>query len=188
MLKPFKRFLIFIQILSLAKHLNKTPYLLLSPYLFSLAPMIVSSLVLQPNLLTETCRFLSLSPSDFLSVTLPHTLPRLFATCNADALQKVSAEVKQNVSTLFINASPHILAHVFSLPGSAETEKSLNFITRTLNEATNNGAKIVIQSIVRSCLIPLLGLLVISMGDERRTIADNVCCGAVFHLPTYISQ
>lgn len=161
--------------LSLAKHHNKTPYLLLSPYLSTLAPLIVSLLALQPNLLTETCRFLSLSPSDFLSVTLPHTLPHLFATCNADALRKLSVEVKQIVSALFLNASPQILAHVFSLPGSTETERSLNFITRTLNEATNSGSKIVIQSVVRSCLIPLLGLLIIAMGDESRIIADNVC-------------
>ncbi|KAH8118429.1 hypothetical protein DFH11DRAFT_1686601 [Phellopilus nigrolimitatus] len=155
-----------------AKHHQKTPYLLVAPYMEQISTYVVSVMPRQPNALLETCRFLSLSPNDFLSVTLPHTLPQLFATCNSSSLESIHKELGKSVSSLFLNASADVLAHVFLLKRVEETDQALMFILQTLSEAANN-TKIGLSNIVKSCIIPLLGKLVITMGDENREVAED---------------
>lgn len=121
----------------------------------------------------ELCRFLSLSPGDLLSVTLSYTLPRLFGTRNSSALEYLHKELGKSVSTLFLNASADILAHVFLLKNPANTDRALSFILSTLSEAANR-AKIGLANVVKSCIVPLLGKLVVSMGDEDKELAEDV--------------
>ncbi|KAL5508165.1 hypothetical protein ACEPAH_5783 [Sanghuangporus vaninii] len=162
----------YMQLLGLAKYHKKTPYLLFSPFLEQISTFVVSTMPLRPNAMLETCRFLSLSPSDFLSVTLPYTLPRLFGTCNSSALEHIHKELGKSVSTLFLNASADILAHVFLLKNPDDTDKALSFILSTLSEAANR-AKIGLGNVVKSCIVPLLGKLVVKLGDEDREVATD---------------
>ncbi|KAI5124851.1 hypothetical protein M0805_007285 [Coniferiporia weirii] len=162
----------YMQLLALAKHHKKTPYMLVSPYMQEIATHVVSVMPRQPNALLETCRFLSLSRNDFLSVTLPHTLPQLFATCDSAALDNLHNELGKPISGLFLNASADVLAHVFLLKKAEETDKALRFILRILSEAANN-AKIGLLNVVKSCVIPLLGKLVICMGDPDDEAAKD---------------
>ena len=45
-----------------------------------IAPFIITRFSSQPDLLGEACRVMSIAPIDFIGITLPRTLPELFAT------------------------------------------------------------------------------------------------------------
>lgn len=130
-------------------------------------------MIQQPNTLIETCRFLSFSTNDFLSVTLPLTLPHLIGECNKAALDKLSRELGVSISNMFLKVSAEVLAHVFLLRNQLDTNKALSFILRILNEAATK-ADIQLSNVVKSCVLPLLGKLVVSMGDPNPDAAANV--------------
>ncbi|THH12376.1 hypothetical protein EW145_g35 [Phellinidium pouzarii] len=162
----------YMQLLALAKHHKKTPYMLVSPYMQQISTFVVSIVPRRPDALLETCRFLSLSPKDLLSVTLPHTLPQLFATCDSAALDNIHKELGKSISGLFLNASADVLAHVFLLKKTEEIDKALHFILRTLSEAANN-VNIGLTNVIKSCIIPLLGKLIIAVGDPDSESSAN---------------
>jgi serine/threonine-protein kinase ATR len=128
-------------------------------------PLVASRICTHPSLLAEICRFLSISPTDFITVTLSRMLPQVFANCDSKALEKIAKELSKKPSTLFLNFSHHILAHVFLLPSQVQIDNAISFILKVLRDAADN-AKIDIQSVVHSCLVPLLAELVVVMGDE----------------------
>lgn len=104
-------------------------------------------------------------PTDFISSTLPRTLPQLFANCEQKALEKISKDLQVKLATLFINRSHDILAFVFLLDNDASTNKAVSFILRILSQAADN-ADIRVHSVIKSCVVPLLAKLVNSLGDE----------------------
>ena len=162
-----------IQLLALANFHERSTYALVSPYLHLIAPFLVSRICSQPSLLTESCRFLCISPTDFLSVNLPRTLPYLFGQCDHKVLETIGRELSKKVSTLFLNYSHEILAYVFQLSGTGQTSKSIDFILQVLNDATDN-VTIDTKNVVKSCAVPLLAELVIVMGDENAERAEVV--------------
>lgn len=137
------------------------------------APFLVSRICTHPSLLVESCRFLSVSPEDFISVTLNRTLPQLFASCETKVLDEISNETGKTLASLFINHSYAILAHVFCLQGPGQTHKVLLFILNILKEAAGDVA-IDMTSVVRSCIVPLLAELVIVLGDDDLDRAETV--------------
>lgn len=141
------------------------------------APYVIKELPLQPHFLRETCRIMSIAPDDFILISLPRTLPELFATCDQKVIDAIAKELETKVSTLLIQHSPGILARVFLLPSQASTTKALNFIIKTLTAAAPSSASsspIDVQSVVKSCLIPLLAELVVVLGDEHTGTAQQV--------------
>ncbi|TDL29365.1 hypothetical protein BD410DRAFT_710460 [Rickenella mellea] len=159
------RGIVYTQLLAMVKHHKKSPYSLLAPYIPQIAPFIVAKLCRHPNLLLETCRFLSLPPGDFLQITLTHTLPKLFGDSKLDVLEKISNELGKKVSAMFLNASADILAHIYMLTTSSETDRAMKFILFVLTEAAKN-AEIRLANVVKSCIVPLLVHLVLAMGDK----------------------
>lgn len=157
----------------MTKYHKKSPWGLVSPYLLQVAPHVVSCMCSQPSMLTETCHFLSVATSDFISTTLQHTLPPLFASCEIKVLEQVAHSTSTKVSSLFLNNSHDVLAHIFLLKGPAQTNKALSFILQLLQNAADNES-IDLQSVVKSCLVPLLAQLVIGMGDENPEKAELV--------------
>ena len=125
------------------------------------------------SILTEACHFLSIIPPDFISATLHYTLPPLFASCDSKVLEQVAKHVNIKVSHLFLKRSADILAYIFLLKESTHTDRALTFILQLLRTAADN-ASIDMQSIVKSCLVPLLAQLVIAMGDKSREKAELV--------------
>lgn len=125
-------------------------------------------------MLAESCHFLSVTTPDFISATLHHTLPSLFATCDIKILEQIAKSISKKVSYLFLNYSHDVLAHIFLLKGPALTNKALNFILQLLRSAAD-GASIDMQSLIKSCLVPLLAKLVIGMGDDNIAKAELVC-------------
>jgi serine/threonine-protein kinase ATR len=73
-----------------------------------------------------------------------------------------------------LNYSHEILAYVFQLSAAGQTAKALAFILQILNDAADN-VTIDAQSVVKSCVVPLLAELVIVMGDENAERAEVVC-------------
>lgn len=155
-----------MQLLAMTKQHKKSPWGLVSPHLSQVAPQIVSCMCSQPSMLTETCHFLSVASSDFISATLHHTLPPLFASCDNKVLEQVAHCTSTKVSSLFLNNSHDILAHIFLLKGPTQTNMALLFILTLLRKAADNES-IDMQSVVKSCLVPLLAQLVVGMGDEN---------------------
>jgi serine/threonine-protein kinase ATR len=144
------------------------------PYLDHIAPFVISRVSALPNLLVETCKFMSIAPADFITVTASRTLPNLFTECDAKGLETVSREVGQKASTLFLNHSAEILARIFTLPKQAEP-KATSFVLKILADASQSEA-ISLQMIVRLSLVKVLAELVIVMGDESPETANSVSC------------
>jgi len=159
------------QILVLTKHFKKTSYSLILPYMDQIAPFIITRLSSQPDLLGEACRLMPMAPIDFIGITLPRTLPELFANCDQRVLELIAKELSTKPSSLLLKHSHGILAHLF-LSDQATTTKALNFVIKVLTDATSS--VIDIQSVVKSCIVPLLAELVVVMGDERPEVAQKV--------------
>jgi serine/threonine-protein kinase ATR len=159
-----------------------------------IAPFIIKRLPAQPDLLGEACRVMSIAPADFIVITLPRTLPSVFADCDRRVLDSMTQELSTKASSLFIKHSHNILAYIFRLPDQPSTTKALNFVIQILTEATTSSidvrsvattssigvqtpitnSSIDILSVVKSCLVPMLAELVVVMGDERPEIAQQV--------------
>lgn len=129
------------------------------------APFLVMRMVTQPGLLAETCRLISVNPTDFISTTLPRTLPQVFANSEARVLEKICQEVQMDSTQLFMKYAHDILAHIFLLPSQLATQQGLNFVKGVMNSGRNANST-PIHRIITSCLVPLLAELVVSLGDE----------------------
>lgn len=125
----------------------------------------------------EACRFLAVSPPDFMSLTLPHTLPKIFAACDSEILHRIARDLSKKPSVLFLNSSHQILAHIFLLKGTKHTENALRFIAQVLSDAADQ-AVIEVQSVVQSCVVPLIAELVVAMGGSERQLVSFTCCRA----------
>lgn len=117
---------------------------------------------------------MSMAPANFILVTAPRSLPPLFASCDAKAIEAVSREVEQTASALFLTHSHGILAHIFLLPEPAGTQ-AVSFVLKLLADASQSEA-ISLQMIVKLSLVPLLAELVIAMGDENKNAVQSVRC------------
>ena len=149
--------------MSLARFYGKTPYKLLNPYIGEIARFLITQWTHQPALLLETCRLVSQDPSEFISVTLVHTLPSLFASCNISVIDKIAQSLGLSPSTLFLDFSKDILTQVFLLPDKIQTDNALEFILQIMPTA---GSSIGAQTLVRSCSVELLGTFVFMLGSK----------------------
>ncbi|KAF4575250.1 serine/threonine-protein kinase M1 [Pleurotus pulmonarius] len=162
---PLLKSLSYTQFLAVAKYLKRSPYNLVQPSMNMVAPFLVMRMVTQPGLLAETCRLISVNPTDFISTTLPRTLPQVFANSEARVLEKICQEVQKDSIKLFMDHAHDILAHIFLLPSQLATQQGLNFVKGVVNSGRNTNST-PIRSIILSYVVPLLAELVASLGDE----------------------
>ncbi|OCH94317.1 hypothetical protein OBBRIDRAFT_823598 [Obba rivulosa] len=163
---PIVRGLVSTQLRTTANAQKKKPYNLVTPFMDQIAPFVVTRLNAQPTLLLEFCRFLSVSPLDFVSITLNQTLPQVFARCDSRILQAISHETEEKPSSLFLKHAPEILAYAFRLQAPGQTHKVLTFIVGVLQEAAGDG-NIDVATVVGSCIVPLLAELVVALGNDN---------------------
>ncbi|KAE9410202.1 hypothetical protein BT96DRAFT_913020 [Gymnopus androsaceus JB14] len=167
----------YMQILAAVKSHNKTSaYPLLLPYMAKIAPFLVARMCSEPAILSETCRLMCISISDFLRTTMSKTLPSLFANQEYAVLEAIGKEVNHRPSTLFLHHCHEVLAHVFLLDSAKRTQVGLNSIASLLSSAASSGGQktnVDIQGVVKSCLIPLLAELVTSLGDRNQREEQN---------------
>ncbi|KIJ69878.1 hypothetical protein HYDPIDRAFT_79167 [Hydnomerulius pinastri MD-312] len=163
---PVLKSVAFSQLSALTKRHKKAPQGLMTPFLPRIAPFIVSRKCTNPGLLAEACRFMEMYSTSFLSLTLPLTLPHLFADREVKVLDEISSELCKKSSSLFFHHASKVLAHVFRLQGPGQTNQALDFILKVLRAEATDGSIIEIRMIVKSCLLPLLAELVVVLGDH----------------------
>ncbi|TBU47261.1 hypothetical protein BD309DRAFT_856414 [Dichomitus squalens] len=157
-----------LQLQALARQYKKSLYSLTSPYLDRIAPYLVRRMISEPDGIAEFCRLLSVTLEDFVNLTLKHSLPPLFADGQAKVLEAVAAIVrKHNIALLVLDGAHWILSHSFMLTGIGQTNRGLQFILGVLRENAQDPTAIDIASVARSCLINLLGEIVVCLGDEN---------------------
>ncbi|KIK53267.1 hypothetical protein GYMLUDRAFT_77511 [Collybiopsis luxurians FD-317 M1] len=170
---PVLRGSVCMQILAAAKSHNKaTAYPLLLPYMDKIAPFLVSRMCSQPMILAETCRLMGIGVSDFLRTTMAKTLPALFANREQAVLEAFGKQVAQKPATLFLHNAHEILAHVFRLDRRG-THNAIEFITNFLSASSGGKSSVDVQSLVKSCVIPLLAELVTSLGDRNTQVVQD---------------
>lgn len=130
----------------------------------------VERLSLQPLLLHEACKVMSIAPSDFLNITLQYTLPAMCGNCDRTVLDLIAKEIP-HFSRVFINFLPAILAHIFLLPTQSATSKALKFVT---NFISDNPAESLVRSVVRANIVTVMASLVVKMGDDDMRMTDRV--------------
>jgi serine/threonine-protein kinase ATR len=170
----------------LAKFHGKTPYKLLDPYISEIARYLIAQWLHQPGLLLETCRFVSQEPSEFISGTLVHTLPLLFANRNKVVIEKIAQNLGFTPSTLFLDFSKDVLTQVFLLPDQVQTVNALDFILQLM--PTPSGGSINAQTLARSCIIELLGTFVFMLGSEDSKKVQEVSLLCDFRVIKLVTQ
>lgn len=114
-----------------------------------------------------------MSPGKFYNLTLVHFLPHLVCSCNGDALLKVAKELRKSPVSLV--TTHEVLAQVFLLNGQEDTDKVFRFILDLLMQEKGPAAgQITVLMLVKSTVVPLLGEIVIAMGDENAAYAQQV--------------
>jgi serine/threonine-protein kinase ATR len=160
--------------MAIAKHHKRTPYVLISPYMHEVAPLVVTRMCTHPSLLTETCNFLSMTPVDLISVTLSRTLPQLFAHAQLKVLQEIAKHLDVTLPNLFLRHPHQILANVFLLQGSVQTNNALTFIINHLVGESGSNKTIGVHNLISSCWVPLLVELVIILGSDDKVQKELV--------------
>uniref|UniRef100_A0A0W0G3C2 non-specific serine/threonine protein kinase n=1 Tax=Moniliophthora roreri TaxID=221103 RepID=A0A0W0G3C2_MONRR len=158
---------VYMQIVNTARYHKKgSPFPLLQAYMDKLAPVLVNKICLERYLLAEACKVMAISTQDFLTVTLSRTVPYIVGARNQNVLDTIAKEIGSKPATILMKYAHQTLAHAFLLPTEAETNTVIEFVIQTLTAAQPN-VTIDAQSIVKSCVVPLLAELVIVMGDAE---------------------
>ncbi|KAJ7228144.1 hypothetical protein GGX14DRAFT_547392 [Mycena pura] len=161
-----------MQIIAVADHHNKSVLATMLPYFDQIAPFLILRMCTHPELFVEACRMMHVLPEDFISTTLSRTLPHIFAACEVKVMEAIGKALNSKPSTLLLNHSPEILAHLFLLPGPGKTEKALSCLLSVLTDSAHQ-KEIDLHSVVKSSIVQLIAQLVIVMGDEEPGTANN---------------
>ncbi|GJJ07321.1 hypothetical protein Clacol_001522 [Clathrus columnatus] len=160
------RGLAYVQLLDLTADKKKTPYMLLSPYIGQISITVVSQISENPEYLSQLCNFLDMTPSKFFNLTSNHFLPHLVCSRNEHALKKVAYELRKSPVSLI--TTHEVLSRVFLLDGQETTDIVLKFILDLLMRSRKDATEpITTLMVVKSTVVPLLGELVICMGDKH---------------------
>lgn len=163
------------QQLSALSRWNKSPYNLVASNIANIASYIAFNCVKKPLLLREFCRFISYSPSSFLTQTLVDYLPGLISECCRQELDTISKIMGTNVANLIIEKPAEVLERIFMLDGDGSTKKALDLVVQYLPSAPSSSQQSLgIGSLVKSKLIALLGRLIIQLGDHDESVKQLV--------------
>ncbi|KAJ7156082.1 hypothetical protein C8R43DRAFT_884346 [Mycena crocata] len=160
-----------MQIIAVAEHHSKSVMAVMLPYFDQIAPFLILRMCTQPQLLVEACRIMYVVPEDFISTTLARTLPHLFAACEVRVIEAIGKALNAKPSTLLLNHSADILAHLFLLRGPGQTNKAMSCLLDVLMDSANQKG-IDTHSVVKSSIVQLIAQLVIVLGDENPEVAD----------------
>lgn len=79
------------------------------------------------------------------------------------------------MASLIVEKPAEILEQIFMLKNIAQAEKALDFVVQNLQSANMIGQRSLgISNLVKIALLPLLGRLVIQLGDEDTRTRDLV--------------
>jgi len=169
------------KLLEISKLNKKSPYSMLAPILPQVAVLIATQYTNAPTVLFHCSSLISQIPSNFLETLLPHYLPVLVANCSRTQLDAIAKTLEQTVAALVIHNSADVLEKVFLLETIAQTEASSTMIDEYLSAAAPKRRRGEIESsalasMVKSCIVPLLGKLVFELGDlemDRKNVVST---------------
>lgn len=113
---------------------------------------------------------MSIAPSDFVNITLQHTLPVVCGNCDRTVLDYMAKEISHFSEVLLIHL-PAILAHIFLLPTQLATNTALNFLEKVVGD--DNKASLTL-SMIKVHIYPVLAALMVKVGDEDQRISERV--------------
>ena len=140
-----------------------------------IAPYLVSRLKSHPQALIDVCALMSTPAASFITVTLAHTLPYLFANRERENLDTISREIDMRLHELFLNHASRILAEVFMQTKPGKTTKALTFIVEILTEASSGSRdELDAQHVVRGQIVEVIGDIVLKLGDPDDDMVESV--------------
>ncbi|EKM59861.1 uncharacterized protein PHACADRAFT_181804 [Phanerochaete carnosa HHB-10118-sp] len=145
-----------------AKHHKKATYNLLAPYLETIAPFVVGRLKTHPTTLLEVCNFVSSTPPAFLSVTLPYTLPGLFASRDRETLDILARELGTSIGQMLVEHGYKILPHVFLLSKPGQTSRAMTFMVSFFGKKLSGTP----QTLISAHIIDTASQIILNMGDQ----------------------
>lgn len=141
----------------------------------TIAPYLVGRIKSHPQGLIDLCALISTPAPSFITVTLSHTLPPLFANRERDNLEAVSREIGMRLHEMFLNHASKILAQVFMLSKPGNTTAALNFIVGILAEASSGSRdELDAQHVVRGQIVEVIGDIVLRLGDPDDGVVASV--------------
>ncbi|WVQ82128.1 hypothetical protein IAT38_004256 [Cryptococcus sp. DSM 104549] len=158
------RSLAYTQLVHLAKHHNKTPYNLLSPFLKETSILLASNSTRCPEMVAETLQFIGFTRQGFFEMTLQHTLPALVIAHNSEALHHVCQVIRSPRSLSLMDNMPFILSHIFL--HSSEIAKDLNFLFSLSTAVPKDGVGP--ASLIKACIVDFLVQMVVELGDQNQ--------------------
>ncbi|EJU06214.1 hypothetical protein DACRYDRAFT_112961 [Dacryopinax primogenitus] len=160
------RALAYTQLQAIVQAKSTTAYMLLMPHMSHVSVILVENLPVAPNMLSEACQFMGRSPTDFLSLTLHHTLPPLFAAGRKDVLQILARDLGKSIPQLAMGHESRVLAQIFLCPTEVQTDAGIEFLRGVISEAAK-GAPIDLTGMVKGWIVELVSELVIVLGDHE---------------------
>lgn len=121
---------------------------------------------------------MSIAPSDFINITLQHTLPVICGNCDRMVLDYVAKEIP-HFNKVLANHLPGILAHIFLLPTQMATNTALSFLERVIGDTTAS----LMLSVIKVHIYSLLAALMVKVGDEDPRMSERV---SLAYCPQYL--
>jgi len=113
---------------------------------------------------------MSIAPSDFINITLQHTLPVVCGNCDRTVLDYMAKEIP-HFNKVLANHLPAILAHIFLLSTQMATNTALNFLEKVIGD--DKEASLML-SVIKVHVYSVLATLMVKVGDEDQRISERV--------------
>lgn len=157
------------QLLDLARHHNKTPYSLFSPFLERISVVLAANIVQRPDIFAEATSFIGQNRQSFVQTTLQYTLPALVLARDHQALGLIASIMDRRLGEMLVDNMARILTKIFLDP--TQTNRSLAFLVKTVQE--RGVISVSASSLITSCIVPFVVALIIELGDEDPAISNN---------------
>ncbi|KAG6866120.1 hypothetical protein C0991_008428 [Blastosporella zonata] len=93
----------------------------------------------------------------------------LFGKCDAKVLQSIARVLEVPISGLCLQEAPHVLAHVFQLKESKQTQMAIEFIERVVATDLPGGVTVTIQDLMKSSQVQILAEIIVELGDQTKS-------------------
>ncbi|KAG8747053.1 serine/threonine-protein kinase M1 [Ceratobasidium sp. 414] len=163
------------RILELGNCLNKAPFQLLSPYFKLITPLIVDKLLTSPGILSDVCQVLAVTPRDFLTYTKVPALLAAIKSSNRAVIEALAGHIERNPGALLLDNAEEYLPEILFMEDEAAARKAMSWLCRNaldeyLRRRTGKAGQMTESRLLKTCVAPLLGELVMRLGseDEKR--------------------
>lgn len=133
------------QIRSIARHLKKTCWDLISPFWSSVGIAVCKRYPKKPVILTKLCEILEITPSSFIYQTFRYTVPYLVLKHETQALSDISAISNISVSQLIIESMAKTVALLLMHDSSPNRSFVMQCLTETHSPISTSSLAVIIN-------------------------------------------